>query len=232
MVGEAKIFMYECVENTGLLLKEYLEAKNFRVDLFTDIKIGYDAFLSKEYDLCIINVLSPSMNGLALGKEIKQLNIEMPVIFLAEKENPENVLLAFRLGADDYITSPFDPEILRYRMKAILNRSQKRNHILPGKFRIGDYTFDSQKRLLYYENNTIELTTKECALLELLCKHMNKVLSRNIALIEIWGGVDFDNIRNMNVYINKLRRILKKDTNVKIINIHGRGYKLISNTTL
>ena len=170
----------------------------------------------------------PEMDGLSLAKEIRLATPEIPIIFLTAKNQKEDIIEGFKTGADDYITKPFSMEELLYRIEAILRRTintsvNKKEDI----YTIGSYTFDSLKQILTNKDQSINLTTKESGLLELLCRHSNEILERNYALKTIWIDDNYFNARSMDVYITRLRKYLKKDLSVKILNVHGRGYKLI-----
>jgi DNA-binding response OmpR family regulator len=173
--------------------------------------------------------MMPEMDGLTLAREIRAKNPDMPIIFLTAKNQPEDILDGFKTGADDYITKPFSMEELMYRIEAILRRTTSPAvHMKDDSYTIGGYTFDPLKQLLIIRDQTIKLTTKESELLELLCRHGNEILERNFALKTIWIDDNYFNARSMDVYITRLRKYLKKDPSVKILNIHGRGYKLLS----
>jgi DNA-binding response OmpR family regulator len=172
--------------------------------------------------------MMPEMDGLTLAKEIRRIKAGIPVLFLTAKSQKEDVIEGFRSGADDYITKPFSMEELLYRIQAILKRSggasrfKKEDHYI-----IGSYTFDPLKQILLRESQSVKLTTKESELLELLCRYGNEILERNFALKSIWIDDNYFNARSMDVYITRLRKYLKNDPAVKILNVHGKGYKLI-----
>lgn len=228
MEENAKIFMCEDDENLGLLLKEYLQAKNYSVDLFTDGEAGAKGFPKEKYDLCLLDVMMPKKDGFTLAKEIRSINEEIPIIFLTAKNMKEDILSGFKIGADDYITKPFSMEELLLRIEAIIRRSGKRKPVKEGPYQIGKYHFDNQKQQLIIGDKQTKLTTKENELLTMLCQHMNEVLERDDALLKIWGQIDPFMARSMDVYITKLRKLLKEDSDIEIMNIHGKGYKLIA----
>ncbi len=223
-----KILLAEDDENLGTLLREYLNAKGFKTDLFINGELALQGFKKQEYHICILDIMMPKMDGFSLAREIRKLNSDVPFIFLTAKSLKEDVIEGFSLGADDYMTKPFSMEELLFRIKAILRRTET-NHVSEqnDKNQIGDYTFDSQKQILQYADKTQKLTTKESELLKLLCNNMNNVLERNFALKTIWQEDSYFNARSMDVYITKLRKYLKDDPSVQILNIHGKGYKLI-----
>lgn len=228
MDDKLKILLCEDDENLGMLLREFLQAKGFYADLCPDGDKGYKAFLKGKYDLCVLDVMMPKKDGFTLAQEIRNVNSEVPIIFLTAKNMKEDVLQGFKLGADDYITKPFSMEELVSRISAILRRVRGKKDKEITVYRIGKYTFDTQKQTLIADNKTQKLTTKESELLSLLCQHINEILERNYALKSIWIDDNYFNARSMDVYITKLRKHLKDDPSIEIINIHGKGYKLIA----
>ncbi|HHU59045.1 response regulator transcription factor RprY [Geofilum rhodophaeum] len=226
MEKEYKILLTEDDENLGMLLREYLVAKGYETDLLPDGEAGYDAFMSKKYDVCIFDVMMPKKDGFTLAKEIRMVNTEVPIIFLTAKSMKEDIFQGFKIGADDYLTKPFSMEELLFRIEAILRRTKG---TLGGQdvFQIGKYKFDTQKQQLIDGEKVVKLTTKESELLKLLCNNANKVLERNFALKTIWVDDNYFNARSMDVYITKLRKHLKDEPAVEILNVHGKGYKLV-----
>jgi two-component system OmpR family response regulator len=224
-----RILLAEDDNNLGNLLKNYLTAKNYETSLFINGSIALENFASGSYNLCILDIMMPEMDGLTLAREIRVTDPEMPIIFLTAKNQKDDIIEGFKSGADDYITKPFSMEELLYRIEAILRRTtnvsiNKKEDL----YKIGTYSFDPLKQILSLKEQPIKLTTKESELLELLCRHGNQILERNFALKTIWIDDNYFNARSMDVYITRLRKYLKKDPNVKILNIHGKGYKLIS----
>lgn len=228
MDDKLKILLCEDDENLGMLLREFLQAKGFAADLYPDGDAGYKAFLKGKYDLCVLDVMMPKKDGFELAKEIRNVNSDVPIIFLTAKSLKEDILEGFKLGADDYITKPFSMEELVSRIGAILRRVQGKKDKDITMYQIGKFTFDTQKQVLLADGKTQKLTTKESELLALLCAHVNEVLERNYALKAIWIDDNYFNARSMDVYITKLRKHLKDDPSIEIINIHGKGYKLIA----
>jgi DNA-binding response OmpR family regulator len=223
------ILLAEDDNNLGLLLRNYLKAKKYETSLCIDGKDALEEFIRVPYDICILDIMMPEMDGLTLAKEIRKINPGIPIIFLTAKNQKEDVIEGFITGADDYITKPFSMEELLYRIEAIMRRvSEPVIQIKEKHYTIGEYSFDTLKQLLTFRNQTVKLTTKESELLELLCRHKNEILERNFALRAIWIDDNYFNARSMDVYITKLRKYLKKDTSVKILNVHGKGYKLLS----
>ncbi len=228
MEQKTKILLAEDDENLGLLLKEYLVAKGFDTELYPDGEAAYKGFKRDYFDICILDIMMPKKDGFTLAKDIRTVNSEIPIIFLTAKNLKDDVIEGFKLGADDYITKPFSMEELIFRIEAILRRTSQ-DLLASGEpvFTLGKYTFDTLKQTLTDSEQTIKLTTKESELLKLLCLHANKVLERNYALKSIWIDDNYFNARSMDVYITKLRKHLKDEPSVEIINIHGKGYKLI-----
>ncbi len=228
MEQKTKLLLAEDDENLGLLLKEYLIAKGFDAELFPDGEAAYKGFMKDHFDICILDVMMPKKDGFTLAKDIRIVNEDIPILFLTAKNMKEDVLEGFKLGADDYITKPFSMEELIFRIEAILRRtSQESQSSAQQVFTLGRYTFDTLKQTLSEGDNVVKLTTKESDLLKLLCQNANKVLERNYALKSIWIDDNYFNARSMDVYITKLRKHLKDEESVEIINVHGKGYKLI-----
>jgi two-component system OmpR family response regulator len=224
-----KILLAEDDSNLGNLLRNYLAAKNYDTSLFINGSQALEAFSTGSFGLCILDIMMPEMDGLSLAGEIRLTNPDIPIIFLTAKNQKEDIIEGFKSGADDYITKPFSMEELLYRIEAILRRTANPvTHKKEELYIIGGYTFDTLKQMLALKDHSIKLTTKESELLELLCRHRNEVLERNYALKTIWIDDNYFNARSMDVYITRLRKYLQKDPSVKILNVHGRGYKLIS----
>lgn len=225
---KVKILLCEDDENLGMLLREYLQAKGYDTDLLPDGEAGYKAFLNNEYDVCVFDVMMPKKDGFTLAQEIRSINAEVPILFLTAKNLKEDVIEGFKIGGDDYITKPFSMEELLFRIEAILRRIQSKKLKEKVVYKLGRFTFDSQKQTLEIDGESRKLTTKESELLSLLCANLNDILERNYALKTIWIDDTYFTARSMDVYITKLRKILKDDPGVQIINIHGKGYKLIT----
>lgn len=228
MEDNIKIMLCEDDENLGMLLREYLQAKGFSAELFPDGEAGYRAFTKQKYDICILDVMMPKKDGFTLAHEIRQSNADVPIIFLTAKQLKEDILEGFKIGADDYITKPFSMEELVFRVEAILRRVRGKKNKESSIYKVGNFTFDTQKQLLSIGEKQTKLTTKENELLALLCSHANEILQRDFALKTIWIDDNYFNARSMDVYITKLRKHLKDDPQIEIINIHGKGYKLIA----
>ena len=228
MDDKIKILLCEDDENLGMLLREYLQAKGFVAELCADGEAGFKAFLKTKFDICVLDVMMPKKDGFTLAQEIRSANTDVPIIFLTAKTLKEDILEGFKLGADDYITKPFSMEELVFRIEAILRRTKGKKSRESTVYRLGLFTFDTQKQLLQIGEKQTKLTTKENELLALLCSHSNEILQRDFALKTIWIDDNYFNARSMDVYITKLRKHLKDDPQIEIINIHGKGYKLIT----
>ncbi len=227
-MNETKILLAEDDSNLGLLLKNYLTAKNYATTLSVNGSLALEAFSKDNFGLCILDIMMPEMDGLTLAKEIRLTRPDIPILFLSAKNQEEDIIEGFKSGADDYITKPFSMEELLYRIEAILRRTTNIVvHKKEDSYTIGSYTFDPLKQMLAYRDQPIKLTTKESELLDLLCRHGNDILERNFALKTIWIDDNYFNARSMDVYITRLRKYLRKDPTIKILNIHGKGYKLI-----
>lgn len=229
---KTRILLVEDDPSLGTLLEEYLNAKGFETKLAEDGVKGYDVFCRNTFDLLLLDVMMPHKDGITLAKEIRQTDKGIPIIFLTAKSMKEDTIEGFNAGGDDYITKPFSMEELLVRINAVLRRSNKQraqdtNEV---SFSIGKYTFNSEKQMLQVNGGEQKLTTKESQLLRLLCVHKNDVLDRNFALKTIWHDDNYFNGRSMDVYIAKLRKYLKDDPKVEIINIHGKGFKLLVNS--
>jgi len=225
---KVSILLAEDDPNLGQLLKNYLTLKEYEPTLVTDGAQALKLFRKDKFTLCLLDVMMPEIDGFTLAKEIRALDPNIPVIFLTAKNLKQDVIEGFKSGADDYITKPFSMEELVYRIEAILRRSTKRESEAPmDQYIIGEFTFDVSKQLLTFKGQSQKLTTKESELLELLCRNRNQVLERNFALKSIWIDDNYFNARSMDVYITKLRKYLSKDSKVEILNIHGKGYKLL-----
>lgn len=222
------VLLAEDDSNLSILLQEYLELRGYDVSLFNDGQAALQGFRTQQFDICLLDVMMPKMDGFTLAKEIRKGDKETPIIFLTAKSMKEDKIEGFNLGADDYLTKPFSMEELTARMKAVLRRTNQRNdEPEPSLYKVGQFEFDYDHQLLHIGGEELRLTTKESDLLRLLCKYKNRVLEREEALNAIWGNDSYFTARSMDVFITKLRKYLKADPTVQIINIHGTGYKLI-----
>ena len=227
MEEKLRILLCEDDENLGMLLREYLQAKGFAPDLFPDGEAALTGFVKVKYDLIVTDVMMPKKDGFSLVEDIRKLNPDVPVIFLTAKTMKDDIVAGFKLGADDYITKPFSMEELTFRIEAILRRVRGKRSRGNSMYQLGNIVFDTQKQILTKDGKQTKLTTKESELLALLCSHANQILQREYALKNIWIDDNYFNARSMDVYITKLRKHLKDEPTIEIINIHGKGYKLI-----
>jgi DNA-binding response OmpR family regulator len=228
--GKPKILFAEDDENLGMLLREYMRIKGYDVDLFQNGGLAFESFQKNHYDVCILDVMMPVKDGYTLAREIRMLNNIVPILFLTAKNVKEDVLEGFEAGADDYMTKPFSIEELLVRIEAMLRRvngeiAQQSQNAFP----LGKYTFLVTKQMLEKDDGTqYKLTSKESELLRQLCVNQNSVLDRNFALKTIWNDDTYFNARSMDVYITKLRKYLSGDPNIQILNVRGRGFKLVT----
>lgn len=230
MKEKTKILLAEDDANLGNLLTDYLKAKGYEATLAVNGDEAFTKFAQQPYDLCLLDVMMPIKDGFTVAKEIRKVNDKIPIIFLTAKSMKEDALEGFKLGADDYVTKPFSMEELLARIQAVLRRIKSTNPEPEiTKFSIGNYYFDTIKRTLIINNETQKLTSKESQLLKLLCLNQGKVLERTYALKAIWEDDNYFNARSMDVYIAKLRKHLKHDERIEIMNVHGRGFRFIVN---
>lgn len=228
-----KILLVEDEQNFGDVLRSYLEMHDFDITLAKDGVDGLEAFRKGDFDLCILDVMMPKKDGFTLAADIRNLNKEIPIIFLTAKNMKEDVLQGFKVGADDYISKPFNSEVLLARINAILKRMSGR--IVPEVedvkiFKIGKYSFNFPLRILTFEgdeNFNEKLSPKEAELLKMFALKINDVVTRAEALTKIWGEDSYFTARSMDVFVTKLRKYLKEDTNLEIVNIHGNGFQLL-----
>ncbi|MXV49557.1 response regulator [Pedobacter sp. HMF7647] len=226
-----RILLVEDDPNLGMLLQDYLQLKGkFDVVLSKDGDEGLRAFTNGLFDLCIFDVMMPKKDGFTLAKDVRKINPQVPIIFATAKGMMEDKTEAFSLGGDDYITKPFRIEELLLRINALLKRvanQEKSVEETQSKFTIGDYQFDSTQQMITHNGQQQKVSTKEAELLRLLCLKKNEVLTREEALLSIWHDDNYFNGRSMDVFLSKLRKYLKDDPSVEIVNVHGRGYKLL-----
>jgi len=225
-----KILLVEDDPNFGTVLKDYLSLNDYNVTLAKDGLEGLIMFKNDDFDLCILDVMMPRKDGFSLAKDIRSTNLDIPIIFLTAKTMKEDVLKGYQAGADDYLNKPFDSEVLLYKIKAILQRKETEQDTKEEsfEFKIGKFDFNSKLRHLSFNEEDIQkLSPKESKLLKLLAIHKNDLMPRELALTKIWRDDNYFTSRSMDVYIAKLRKYLKQDENVEIINIHGEGFRLI-----
>ena len=223
-----QILLCEDDTNLGMVLKNYLELNDYSVTLERDGKLGLAAFQREKFDLCLLDVMMPNMDGFTLAEEIRDVNPDVPLFFLSAKTMKDDIIQGYKLGADDYITKPFDSEVLLHKIKAILKRNEElHREEVNAEFDLGRYHFNPRLRELTIDGKTQTLSPKENELLKMLSEYKNDLLSREIALKKIWGSDTYFNGRSMDVYIAKLRKYLKEDTALEIVNIHGNGFRLV-----
>jgi len=226
-MNKKKILLVEDDNNLGTILNEYLNVKGFDVTHSVNGEEGLHAFHSKQFDLCIVDVMMPKMDGFTLAKKIRAAGV-VPIIFLTAKSMTNDKIEGFQIGADDYVTKPFSMEELVLRINAILKRTSKHHEeINKNGCKIGGYVFNYERRTLKFKEMEQKLTSKEAELLKLLCENKNNLLERSNALIKIWKNESYFTSRSMDVYIAKLRGYLKNDPAIQIINVHGSGFKLV-----
>jgi len=225
-----RILLVEDDPNFGTVLKDYLSINDYNVTHAKDGLEGLIMFKNDDYDLCILDVMMPRKDGFSLAKDIRSTNSEVPIIFLTAKTMKEDVLKGYQAGADDYLNKPFDSEVLLYKIKAILQRKEADENIEEEifEFKIGKFDFNSKLRHLSFNGKEPQkLSPKESKLLKMLALHKNDLMPRELALTKIWRDDNYFTSRSMDVYIAKLRKYLKSDENVEILNIHGEGFRLL-----
>ncbi len=226
---KSKILLCEDDTNLGMVLKNYLELNDYEVTLERDGRLGLAAFQREKYDICLLDVMMPNMDGFTLAEEIRDVDPDIPLFFLSAKTMKDDIIQGYKLGADDYITKPFDSEVLMLKIKAILKRNEEENRVSDNiEFDLGRYHFNPKLRELKHDTITQTLSPKENELLKMLAEHKNDLLPRERALKKIWGSDTYFNGRSMDVYIAKLRKYLKDDTDIEIVNIHGNGFRLVA----
>src|SRR3978361_691831 len=224
-----KVLLCEDDTNLGVVLKNYFELNDFDVTLERDGRLGLSAFQREKFELCLLDVMMPNMDGFTVAEEIRDVDPDIPLFFLSAKTMKEDIIAGYKLGADDYITKPFDSEVLLLKIKALLKKNEDLNKESENKeFDMGSYHFHPKLRELSHNGQTQTLSPKENELLKMLAEHMNDLLPREQALKKIWGSDTYFNGRSMDVYIAKLRKYLKDDANIEIVNIHGNGFRLVA----
>ncbi|MFM7838024.1 MAG: response regulator transcription factor [Chitinophagaceae bacterium] len=224
-----KILLCEDDQNLGSVLKNYLELNDFEVILERDGRLGLAAFQRERFDLCLLDIMMPNMDGFTLAENIREVDPDIPLFFISAKTMKEDIIQGYKLGADDYITKPFDSEVLLLKIKAMLKRNEELSKEQDNKeYDLGNYHFNPKLRQLIHNGKTQTLSPKENELLKMLAEHLNDLLPREQALKKIWGSDTYFNGRSMDVYIAKLRKYLKEDTAIEIVNIHGNGFRLVA----
>lgn len=227
METTTRILLAEDDENLGTLLHTFLKNKGFETLLARDGKAAFELFSKKDFDFCILDVMMPEMDGFTLAREIRETDKKIPILFLTAKSMKEDKLHGFEIGADDYLTKPFSMEELLARIHAILRRTENTKSKIEEEYQLGTIRFNPELRILYLKDEEKKLTTKENQLLHLLVKNENEILDRHATLRAIWGDDNYFNGRSMDVYIAKLRKLLKEDPSIDIMNVHGKGFKLL-----
>lgn len=227
---KVKVLLAEDDKNLGTILKSYLEAKGYPATLCVNGDEAFQEFNKNDYDFCILDVMMPVKDGFTLAREIRNMDKNIPILFLTAKSMQDDKLKGFEIGADDYLTKPFNMEELLARMEAILRRSHSSEKEGPegDTYILGRMEFNFVRQTLTMEGEELKLTSKEAALLKLLCQNLNEVVDRSLALNKIWYDDSYFNARSMDVYITKLRKYLKMDPSVELINVHGVGFKLVT----
>jgi two-component system OmpR family response regulator len=226
--AKPKILLCEDDTNLGMVLKNYLELNDYDVTLERDGRLGLAAFQREKFDICLLDVMMPNMDGFTVAEEIRDINPDVPLFFLSAKTMKDDIIQGYKLGADDYITKPFDSEVLLHKIKAILKRNEETHkEEANAEFDLGTYHFNPRLRELTVNGKTQTLSPKENELLKMLAEYKNDLLPRETALKKIWGSDTYFNGRSMDVYIAKLRKYLKEDSKLEIVNIHGNGFRLV-----
>ncbi len=226
MTEKQHIFLVEDDLSFGAVLKSYLEINDYEISWTDDGKYALEHFRNGNYHICILDVMLPNVDGFTIGREIRKINQDIPMVFLTAKSLKEDILKGYNLGADDYITKPFDTEVLLAKIQAIIKRQSVQAVQEENIFQIGSYVFDVKLRNISRNGEKQKLSPKEADLLKLLCLNQNELLSRDTALNKIWGEDGYFTARSMDVFITKLRKYLKDDPNIEIKNIHGSGFLL------
>jgi len=227
-MNKDRLLIVEDDHNLGQILTEYLEIKGYSTTLARDGEEGLQKYHQHTFDLCILDVMMPKKDGFTLAKEIRLVNKQIPIIFLTAKSLKEDTIHGFKIGADDYVTKPFSMEELLLRISAVLRRTGGINSKTQNTYEFGEFKFHYHQQILQLGSEEQKLTSKESELLRLLCQNINQTLDRSAALKYIWKDDSYFNARSMDVYIAKLRKHLKGDENIKILTIHGEGFKLVS----
>ncbi len=228
MDTKPKILLCEDDTNLGNVLKNYLELNDYDVTLERDGRLGLAAFQREKFDICLLDIMMPHIDGFKLAEEIRDIDLDIPLFFLSAKTMKEDIINGYKLGADDYITKPFDSEVLLLKIKAILKRNEEQNRESDNaEFELGHFHFNPKLRELVSSTSKYTLSPKENDLLKMLSEFKNDLLPREVALKKIWGSDTYFNGRSMDVYIAKLRKYLKEDSSIEIVNIHGNGFRLV-----
>jgi DNA-binding response OmpR family regulator len=224
-----RVLLCEDDTNLGMVLKNYLELNDYEVVLERDGRLGFAAFQRENFDICLLDVMMPNVDGFTLANDIRDIDPDVPLFFLSAKTMKDDIINGYKLGADDYVTKPFDSDVLLLKIKAILKRNEEEIRISESaEFDLGGYHFNPKLRQLSFGGNAQTLSPKENDLLKMLAEHKNDLLPREKALKRIWGSDTYFNGRSMDVYIAKLRKYLREDNTIEIVNIHGNGFRLVA----
>jgi two-component system, OmpR family, response regulator VicR len=227
-MSKARLLVVEDDPNLGDILKEYLEMKGYEPTLCRDGEEGWNKFKKDKFDLCLLDIMMPKKDGFTLAKEIKKVQEDLPILFLTAKNQKDDIIEGLKIGADDYLTKPFSMEELLLRVNAILRRTQKNEEKSSLKlYSFGDFVLHYDEQIIEGPSGKTKLTSKENELIRLLASELNKLVNRSHALKQIWGDDSYFNARSMDVYLSKIRKILKDDPKVQIITVHGEGFKMI-----
>ncbi len=223
-----RVLLLEDDANLGLILQEQLQMNGFEVILCKNGQEGLAEFTPRRFDLCLVDVMMPKLDGFSFAREVRKRDELTPLIFLTAKSLKEDKIEGFKIGCDDYLTKPFSMEELMLRIDAVLRRSKPvPEPELPTEFEIGSYRFDYTRQTLASPATSYHLTPKEADLLRLLCLHKNQTLEREVALRAVWGDESYFSGRSMDVFVSKLRKYLKEDDRIAIMGIHGKGFRLV-----
>ncbi len=224
-MDKIKVLLAEDEETLAMIVKESLETRNFEISIAYNGIEASELYLKNDFDVLVLDIMMPEKDGLTLAKEIRKTNKNIPIIFLTAKSQVQDVVEGFQSGANDYLKKPFSMEELIVRIQALVGRvhSIKESKIET----VGKYTFNYTKQTLEFENEVLNLTHRETELLHILLNNRNEIVERSIILTKIWGKDDFFNGRSMDVFITKLRKKLSQDESIQLINIRGKGYKMI-----
>jgi DNA-binding response OmpR family regulator len=236
MNEKKKLLVLEDDSNLGFILQENLNLRGYETVLCSNGEEGLLSYKDNRFDLCLVDIMMPKKDGFSFAREVRQQDQMMPIIFLTAKAMKEDKIEGFKIGCDDYVTKPFSMEELSLRIQAVLKRSGSvalADHQVEEQsmFVIGKYAFDVKRQTLEFKGKKRKLTSREGELLRLLCLHMNKTLERGYALRTLWGNDNYFSGRSMDVFISRLRRYLDGDSNIEILNVHGKGHKLVNNNS-
>jgi DNA-binding response OmpR family regulator len=227
-IKKHRILLCEDDNNLGTVLKNFLELSDYDVTLERDGRAGFTTFRKQPFDICLLDVMMPKVDGFKLAEDIREHDPEIPLFFLSAKTMKDDIIKGYKLGADDYITKPFDSELLLLKIKAILKRNDDQNAANSNiVYQLGKYIYDAKIRELKLDEASEILSPKEGALLRLLCENLNNLLPREEALKKVWGSDTYFNGRSMDVYVAKLRKFLKDDESIELLNVHGNGFRLM-----